>query len=139
MVWELISRPVRRLWVLGAVLVCGPGPGGAWASEPGASVERGAESLTGPALDPVGAAPTARLIAAMAKLSAEPGSLTERDDDSVPDEDRWQERVAREIKIRLYDEQTTTRLDRWLFMRAAKRESAAVLTDPTAARGDVYR
>lgn len=141
MAWKLIGRPVRSLWVLGAVLVCGAGPGDVWASEPGVLIERESESLIEPALDLVGAAPTPRLIAAMAKLSAEPGSLAERDGEreALSDADRWQERVSREIKIRLYDEQTTTRLDRWLFMRAARRESAAVLTDPTAARGNVYR
>lgn len=121
--------------------LCGLGTVGACATEPNARVEPASGQLAGPAWESVGSASTPELIAAMGRLSAEPGSLVERtgDDASMTDEDRWQERVAWEIKGRLYEPETATRLDRRLFMRAARRESAGVLTDPTAVRGDLYR
>lgn len=90
-----------------------------------------------------GVVPTPVLIGTIRWMPAEEGSLPDRNSGpaaAIPSRQRpWAERFADQIKARLYKPESTTRLDRWLFFRAARAESAEVLTDPTAVRGDLYR
>jgi hypothetical protein len=89
------------------------------------------------------AVPTPVLIASMRWMPAEAGSLPDRNSPqaaAIPYRQRaWSERFGSQIKTRMYKPESTTRLDRWLFFRAARGETAEVLTEPTAVRGDVYR
>ncbi|MFT5423844.1 MAG: hypothetical protein ACI89L_001635 [Phycisphaerales bacterium] len=90
----------------------------------------------------VGAVPTPVLVLSVRWLSDEPGSLVDRQSSpvSVPYPQRpWRERFSHALKTRLYEKDTTSRLDQWLFLRRARAESPEVLTEPTAIRGDLYR
>lgn len=91
----------------------------------------------------VAAVPTPVLIVSMRWVPADAGSLPDRSGSpavAIPFRQRpWSERFTNEIKSRMYEPESTTRLDRWLFLRAAYRESAEVVTDPTGVRGDAYR
>lgn len=90
----------------------------------------------------VAAVPTPVLMMSMRWMSAESGSLPDRNSvqAAIPYA-QWpvSERFGNQIKWRMYKPESTTRLDRWLFFRAARGETPEVLTDPTAVRGDVYR
>jgi hypothetical protein len=91
----------------------------------------------------VAAIPTPVLIVSMRWMPMEAGSLPDRNSSqaaAIPFRQRpWSERFGNQIKTRMYKSESTTRLDRWLFLRAARGEAPEVLTDPTAVRGDVYR
>ncbi len=90
----------------------------------------------------VAAIPTPVLMMSMRWMPAEAGSLPDRNSvqAAIPYA-QWplSERFGNQIKARMYKPESTTRLDRWLFFRAARGETPDVLTDPTAVRGDVYR
>ncbi|MFG0305411.1 MAG: hypothetical protein ACF8Q5_04265 [Phycisphaerales bacterium JB040] len=77
--------------------------------------------------------PTPALVLSVAWLPDEPGSFT-----SSTAPRPLKERLSRAIKVRLYDPDSTTRLDRWLFTRLARGEPHEVLTDPTSTRGNLY-
>lgn len=130
-----MRRTRRRRWgvVLGLGLMAGAYGAGVWPRVSAYNFSAGW----------VGAVPTPALILSMPWLPEEPGSLLDRNSTpgmSIPYRQRpWGERFAHQITTRLYKPESTSRLDRWLFFRSARAESAAVLTEATAVRGDVYR
>ena len=90
-----------------------------------------------------GAVPTPMLILTMPILPDESGTKIDRNSGgaaAIPIRQRPMfERIAHQLKIRLYNTEDTSSLDHWLFMRLAMREIPSGLTDPTSIRGDVYR
>jgi len=85
--------------------------------------------------------PTPVLIALMPLMPDEPGSLPDRHtgNNFIPIKQYpFGERIAHQIKVRMYDFEETSNLDRWLFAWLAHRESWRVLTDNTSVRGEVY-
>jgi|GEM_PF-2496880 len=91
----------------------------------------------------LGSVPTPVLILALPMLPDEAGTKIDRHSSAaaaIPYPQRpMYERIAHQLKIRLYKVEDTSRLDHWLFMKLAMRESASGLTDPTSIRGDTYR
>ncbi len=85
----------------------------------------------------LGAVPTPMLILTLPLLSDEPGTIIDRG--GTPYRKRpMDDRIAHQIKGRLYKADDTSLLDHWLFAKLARRESSALLTEKTALRGEVY-
>ncbi len=90
----------------------------------------------------LGAIPTPVLILALPTLPDEAGTKVDRNSNpaaAIPYNKRpMSERIAHQLKIRLYEVEDTSRLDHWLFRKFAERESSAKLTEKTAIRGETY-
>ncbi|MFG0298155.1 MAG: hypothetical protein ACF8K1_00935 [Phycisphaerales bacterium JB047] len=84
----------------------------------------------------LGAVPTPVLVLGLFVLPDEPESVIESNGMPYPQRPMI-ERIAHQIKIRLYKEEETSRLDHWLFYQIARRQTSRVLTDTSSARGDV--
>jgi len=129
-------RKTRRhkRWVLVAlVLLVGSYAAGVWPRVSAYNYSNGV----------LGAVPTPVLILSIPLLPDEPGTIVDRNSSpaaAIPYPQRpMAERIAHQLKIRLYKTKDTSALDHWLFMRIARREPPEVLTDPTAIRGEMYR
>ncbi|MBV1889369.1 MAG: hypothetical protein KUG67_03895 [Proteobacteria bacterium] len=90
----------------------------------------------------LGAIPTPVLILALPILPNEAGTKVDRTSSpaaAIPYNKRpMSERIAHQLKIRLYEAEDTSRLDHWLFTKFAERQSSAELTEKTAIRGETY-
>lgn len=85
--------------------------------------------------------PTPVLTALIPMMPDEAGSLPDRHSGNnfIPIKQYpFGERIAHQIKVRMYKPDETSMLDRWLFSRLAHRESWQVLTDDSSVRGQVY-
>ena len=59
--------------------------------------------------------------------------------DTGSEKQQYSDRVASEIKRRIYDSDRVTKSDEAAFVDIARKELASVLTDPTSVRGSMYR
>lgn len=85
--------------------------------------------------------PTPVLIAAVPLMPDEAGSLPDRNSgaNALPIKQRpIAERIAQQIKVRLYRAEETSVLDRWMFERFARHQSSQTLTDENCVRGDLF-
>lgn len=89
----------------------------------------------------LGAVPTPVLILAIPLLPEESGTKVDRNTTAtaIPYPQRpMYERIAHQLKIRLYKADDTSKLDHWLFMQVARRQTPAALMEKRSIRGDMY-
>jgi len=89
----------------------------------------------------LGAVPTPALILAIPLLPDEPGTMIDRNTQAavIPYPQRPMfERIAHQLKIRLYESKDTSQFDHWLFMQVSKRQSPASLMEKSSIRGDLF-
>lgn len=84
-----------------------------------------------------GAVPTPVLIAVVPLMPDEAGTLPDRNGGGGGKRPFW-ERVANQVKSRIYTPEHCTRFDRWLFHRVSRLDRPDQLTERSAIRGDVY-